>query len=102
MQGQPSRVIIFDIFGTLFKPEKPKHLIRDLFGAPPDTYLFWLANTMCTAQSLSLLNEFMPFENLLEKELKVTIRVCLLHNLANERILVPRRSIQMPLRCEAM
>jgi FMN phosphatase YigB (HAD superfamily) len=75
MQGQPSRVIIFDVYGTLFTLDKPKHLIRDLFGAPPDTYLFWLTNTLCTAQSMALQNDFVPFETLLEQELKVTIKV---------------------------
>ena len=75
MQGQPSRVIIFDIYGTLFKLDKPKHLLRELFGASPDTYLLWYSNSMCTAQSLALQNEFIPFGNILEKELKLTIRV---------------------------
>lgn len=66
--------VVFDIIGTCFSLEKPRHRLVEL-GAPPHALELWFAQTLRDAFALSHAGGYQPLRQVLEAELPRTIKI---------------------------
>merc|ERR1712039_803778 len=72
-QGQTTKAVVFDVFGTFFSLDLVKHRIMKHFGLPPVTVEFWWSQTVRDAEALTLNGDYQPFSKILEENLKRTV-----------------------------